>query len=235
MRLIVLDTETTGLSPQDGHRIIEVGCVELIDRRLTGNNYHRYINPQRDSDEGALRVHGLTTEFLNQHPVFEQIADELMDYLRGADILIHNAPFDIGFLDAELQRLGQPLFKAQVGKVTDSLVLAKEMYPGKRNSLDALCERYEISNAHRKLHGALLDAELLADVYMAMTRGQSSLGVDAMMEGDLIELQFDASRLPVLSASVEELAEHEKVLDAIAKESRGVPVWRRPVEADKAA
>ena len=149
------------------------GCVELIDRRLTGNNYHRYINPQRDSDEGALRVHGLTSEFLSQHPVFEHIADELMDYLRGADILIHNAPFDMGFLDAELKRLGQPLFKAQVGKVTDSLVLAKELHPGKRNSLDALCERYDISNSHRKLHGALLDAELLADVYMAMTRGQS--------------------------------------------------------------
>ncbi|WP_424195731.1 DNA polymerase III subunit epsilon [Ampullimonas aquatilis] len=235
MRLIVLDTETTGLSPQDGHRVIEVGCVELIDRRLTGNNYHRYINPQRDSDEGALRVHGLTSEFLSQHPVFENIADELMDYLRGADILIHNAPFDMGFLDAELKRLGQPLFKAQVGKVTDSLVLAKELHPGKRNSLDALCERYDISNSHRKLHGALLDAELLADVYMAMTRGQSSLGVDAMMEGDLVELQFDASRLPVLSATADELTDHEKVLDAIAKESRGVPVWRRIVEADKAA
>ncbi|HEX7647046.1 MAG TPA: DNA polymerase III subunit epsilon, partial [Noviherbaspirillum sp.] len=178
MRQIVLDTETTGLNARSGDRIIEVGCVEIVNRRLTGNNFHSYINPERDSEEGALAVHGLTTEFLSDKPKFAEVADELRDYIRDAEIIIHNAPFDIGFLDAEFERLGVPRFIEHVAKVTDTLVQAKEMHPGKRNSLDALCERYGISNAHRALHGALLDAELLAEVYLAMTRGQNSLTID---------------------------------------------------------
>ncbi len=178
MRQIVLDTETTGLNPRSGDRVIEIGCVELFNRRLTGNNFHSYINPERDSEEGALAVHGLTTEVLSDKPKFAEIAGELREYLKGAEVIIHNAPFDIGFLDAEFKRVDVPPFQQQVGSVIDTLVRAKEMHPGKRNSLDALCERYGVSNAHRALHGALLDAELLAEVYLAMTRGQNSLSMD---------------------------------------------------------
>jgi len=178
MRQIVLDTETTGLNPRSGDRIIEIGCVELVNRRLTGNNFHYYINPERDSDPGALAVHGLTSEFLSDKPKFAEIARALCDYLRDAEIIIHNAPFDVGFLDAEFEKLGLPQFEQHVRSVTDTLLQAKELHPGKRNSLDALCERYGVSNAHRTLHGALLDSELLAEVYLAMTRGQDSLGMD---------------------------------------------------------
>ncbi len=231
MRQIVLDTETTGLNPRSGDRVIEIGCVELINRRLTGKNFHCYLNPERDSEEGALAVHGLTTEFLRDKPKFAAIVAELRDYISGAEVIIHNAPFDVGFLDAEFKRLELPLFNAQVSGVIDTLVQAKELHPGKRNSLDSLCDRYGVSNAHRTLHGALLDAELLAEVYLAMTRGQNSLSMDleddeqADQQGVQTELVALASIL-VLSASADELAEHELALTALDKEMRGTSIWR---------
>jgi DNA polymerase-3 subunit epsilon len=228
MRQIVLDTETTGLNPRSGDRIIEVGCVELINRRLTGNNFHHYINPERDSEEGALAVHGLTTEFLSDKPKFAEIADEFRDYIRDAEVIIHNAPFDIGFLDAEFARLNVPAFVKHVSGVTDTLVQAKEMHPGKRNSLDALCDRYGISNAHRALHGALLDAELLAEVYLAMTRGQNSLTIDLVVEETGIggaEIVAMADVI-LLRATDEELADHEALLDGLDKQVKGSCVWR---------
>ncbi|RJF98195.1 DNA polymerase III subunit epsilon [Noviherbaspirillum saxi] len=237
MRQIVLDTETTGLNPRSGDRIIEVGCVEIVNRRLTGNNFHAYINPERDSEEGALAVHGLTTEFLSDKPKFAEIANELRDYVRDAEIIIHNAPFDLAFLDAEFDRMGFPRFATHVAKVTDTLVQAKEMHPGKRNSLDALCDRYGISNAHRALHGALLDAELLAEVYLAMTRGQNSLTIDLAVEAaasdgsQLIEAVSVAEML-IVRASDDELIEHEALLDRLDKEAKGKCVWRtEPVTA----
>jgi DNA polymerase-3 subunit epsilon len=230
MRQIVLDTETTGLNPRSGDRIIEIGCVELINRRLTGNNFHVYINPERDSEEGALAVHGLTTEFLSDKPKFAEIADELRDYVSGAEIIIHNAPFDVGFLDAEFARLNIPCFEEHVGKITDTLVQAKEMHPGKRNSLDALCDRYGVSNAHRALHGALLDAELLAEVYLAMTRGQNSLTIDLHVE-DAAGDGSKAETLPmpgtiVVQATADELGAHEIVLQRLDKEVKGSCLWR---------
>ncbi|HEY8609297.1 MAG TPA: DNA polymerase III subunit epsilon [Noviherbaspirillum sp.] len=237
MRQIVLDTETTGLNPRSGDRIIEVGCVEIVNRRLTGNNFHTYINPERDSEEGALAVHGLTTEFLSDKPKFADIAAELLDYVRGAEIIIHNAPFDLAFLDAEFERLGQPRFAQHVALISDTLVQAKEMHPGKRNSLDSLCDRYGISNAHRTLHGALLDAELLAEVYLAMTRGQNSLTIDlgAIDQGATVDTVLDGLPLGdiiVLKAIEDELAEHEALLDKLDKEVKGNCVWRtRPAES----
>lgn len=231
MRQIVLDTETTGLNARSGDRIIEIGCVEIVNRRLTGNNFHSYINPERDSEEGALAVHGLTTEFLSDKPKFAEIANELRDYVKDAEIIIHNAPFDLGFLDAEFDRLGFSPFAEHVAMVTDTLVQAKEMHPGKRNSLDALCDRYGVSNAHRALHGALLDAELLAEVYLAMTRGQNSLTIDlAVPEASAVSSEM-AEVMPladiiVLQASADELAEHEALLDRLDKEVKGTCVWR---------
>ena len=230
MRQIVLDTETTGLNPRSGDRVIEIGCVELINRRLTGKTFHCYINPERDSEEGALAVHGLTTEFLRDKPKFTVIAAELRAFISGAEVIIHNAPFDVGFLDAEFKRLALPLFNAQVGGVIDTLVQAKELHPGKRNSLDSLCDRYGVSNAHRTLHGALLDAQLLAGVYLAMTRGQNSLGMEleddkqSNQSGAQTELVPLASIL-VLPASADELAEHELALTALDKEMRGISIW----------
>jgi DNA polymerase-3 subunit epsilon len=231
MRQIVLDTETTGLNPRTGDRVIEVGCVELIDRRLTGHNFHCYINPERDSEEGALAVHGLTTAFLRDKPKFAEIAAGLRDYLSGAEVIIHNAPFDVGFLDAEFARLDFPRFTAQVASVTDTLVQAKEMHPGKRNSLDALCDRYGISNAHRTLHGALLDAELLAEVYLAMTRGQNSLGMDLGDGGGVDSEGVQVADLPIAAIIVraalpEEAAEHDALLDKLDKDVRGSCLWR---------
>src|SRR6476646_168348 len=218
MRQIVLDTETTGLNPRSGDRIIEIGCVELVNRQLTGNNFHSYLNPERDSEEGALAVHGLTTEFLADKPKFAEIADALRDYVAGAEIIIHNAPFDVGFLDAEFARLNVPRFRDHVGEIIDTLVRAKEMHPGKRNSLDALCDRYGVSNAHRTLHGALLDSALLADVYLAMTRGQNSLSMDMMADeagggAELLEA-VPLGEIIVVAAAAEELAEHDGVLAA---------------------
>jgi DNA polymerase-3 subunit epsilon len=240
MRQIVLDTETTGLNPRSGDRIIEIGCVELVNRRLTGNNFHSYINPGRDSEEGALAVHGLTTEFLSDKPKFAEIANELRDYVAGAQIIIHNAPFDLGFLDVEFERVGFSRFVEHVDKVIDTLVQAKEMYPGKRNSLDALCDRYEISNEHRVLHGALLDAELLAEVYLAMTRGQNSLTIDLVVEettttgGSALEIA-SLAEIIVLKATEDEVAEHEAMLDRLDKEVKGTCVWRAVPAVPEAA
>jgi DNA polymerase-3 subunit epsilon len=229
MRQIVLDTETTGLNPRNGDRVIEVGCVELVNRMLTGNNFHRYINPERDSEEGALAVHGLTTEFLRDKPKFAEIANELRDYIQGAEVIIHNAPFDLGFLNAEFKLLGIPTFTEHTSSVIDTLVQAKEMRPGKRNSLDALCDHYGVSNAHRKLHGALLDAELLADVYLSMTRGQNSLTMDmeeeTTGEGGALEV-VALAEVTILAASAEELAEHESLLGGLDKAVKGSCVWR---------
>ena len=229
MRQIVLDTETTGLNPRTGDRVIEVGCVELHNRMLTGNNFHRYINPERDSEEGALAVHGLTTDFLRDKPKFAEIAEELREYIQGAEVIIHNAPFDLGFLNAEFKLLGLPTFTAHCSSVIDTLVNAKEMHPGKRNSLDALCDRYGVSNAHRKLHGALLDAELLADVYLSMTRGQNSMWMETAEEpssgGGLLEA-VPLAAIIVLAASAEEVAEHEGVLGGLDKAVKGTCIWR---------
>jgi DNA polymerase III subunit epsilon len=234
MRQIVLDTETTGLNPRTGDRVIEVGCVELVNRMLTGNNFHRYINPERDSEEGALAVHGLTTEFLRDKPKFAEIANELRDYIQGAEVIIHNAPFDLGFLNHEFKLLGLPTFTEHCSGVIDTLVNAKEMHPGKRNSLDALCDRYGVSNAHRKLHGALLDAELLADVYLSMTRGQNSLSMDLEEEGGgegggLVAVAL--AEIIILAASADEAAEHESVLGGLDKAVKGSCLWRNYAEA----
>lgn len=229
MRQIVLDTETTGLNARSGDRVIEIGCVELINRQLTGNNFHRYINPERDSEEGALAVHGLTTEFLSDKPKFAEIADELREYIRDAQIIIHNAPFDLGFLDEEFKRVGWPRFEEHTLGVIDTLMEAKSLHPGKRNSLDALCDRYGISNAHRVLHGALLDAELLAEVYLAMTRGQNSLSMDLEPEVVTLGVELEMVALAdivVQAADTDELAAHAALLDGLDKEVRGQSVWR---------
>ncbi|MDR7092545.1 DNA polymerase III subunit epsilon [Hydrogenophaga laconesensis] len=231
MRQIVLDTETTGLSAENGDRIIEIGCVELLNRKLTGNNLHYYINPERDSHEDALKVHGISNEFLRDKPKFAAIADQLLDYLRGAEVIIHNAPFDISFLNKEMERLGHPAITTILGPVTDSLVMAKEMFPGKRNGLDALCDRLGVDNSGRTLHGALLDAELLADVYINMTRGQDALLMDlgdAPGEGGQVEtLDLSRFELPVLLANEQESQAHEGVLNDLDKASKGKTVWRK--------
>ena len=230
MRQVMLDTETTGLSPATGDRIVELGCVELLNRKLTGNNKHYYLNPERDSDEGALRVHGLTTEFLSDKPKFAEIADDFLAYIAGADeVIIHNAPFDVGFLEAELKRAGKNRFTSVVTKVVDSLAMAKHQYPGKRNSLDALCDRLGVDNSGRKLHGALLDAELLADVYIGLTRGQDALLMDAGAEDKSAQTQAIDLRqydLPVLMPSDDEIAAHDAVLLQLDKASGGKTVWR---------
>jgi DNA polymerase-3 subunit epsilon len=230
MRQIFLDTETTGLSAENGDRIIEIGCVELLGRKLTGSNKHFYLNPGRDSHEDALKVHGISNDFLRDKPKFAAVADELLAYLQGAEVIIHNAPFDISFLNKELELIGREPVTRCVAKVTDSLMMAKELFPGKRNSLDALCDRLDVDNSGRTLHGALLDAELLADVYINLTRGQNSLVMDvgsSAQEGGstvLIDLrQFD---LPLLCANEQELAAHEVLLADIDKSSKGKTVWR---------
>lgn len=226
MRQVVLDTETTGLEVKDGHRIIEIGGVELVGRRPTERRLHRYVNPGREIEQGALAVHGLTDEFLADKPRFADVVDELLAYVRDAEVIIHNAPFDLLFLDTELALLGRPAFAEHCAKVTDSLWLARDLHPGKRNSLDALCERYGVSNRHRTLHGALLDAGLLAEVYLAMTRGQDSLVIDLTPGLIADAAPIDVSRLVVLQASAEELAAHEAMLDSIEAECRRAPVWR---------
>lgn len=230
MRQIFLDTETTGLSADNGDRVIEIGCVELLNRKLTGNNKHFYLNPGRDSHEEALKVHGLTSEFLRDKPVFDAVADDLLAYLEGAEIIIHNAPFDMGFLNKELALLGRAPLREVVLSVTDTLALAKEMFPGKRNSLDALCGRLGVDNSGRTLHGALLDAELLADVYINMTRGQEALLIDAgSSHGDdpgVPTIDLSVFKLPVLSANEQEMAAHEQVLAELDKASGGKTVWR---------
>ena len=234
MRQIFLDTETTGFNAnlaQNPDRMVEIGCVELVNRKLTGNNLHFYLNPERDSEEGALRVHGLTTEFLSDKPKFASIAQQLLDYVAGAEVIAHNAPFDLSFLDAELLRAGLQPFKKHIGSLTDTLVMAKEMFPGKRNSLDALCDRLEVDNSGRTLHGALLDAELLADVYINMTRGQDALLMDVGSPNEdgvkVVQIDLSLFVLPVVAANTQELAAHDEVLGQIDKSSGGKTLWRK--------
>ena len=236
MRQIVLDTETTGLEPEQGHRIIEIGCVEMVERRLTGNSFHVYLQPDREIDAAAVEVHGITNEFLADKPRFADIVDDLMHYLRGAELIIHNAPFDVGFLDAELARVeADTTIDAQCA-VLDTLIMARKKHPGQRNSLDALCGRYDVDNSRRDKHGALLDAEILADVYLAMTGGQTLLSLDAgggaQSDAHTVQgtrpVERDASvQLIVIRANDEELSAHEARLDAIAQASGAEPVWRR--------
>lgn len=233
-RQIFLDTETTGLSAIDGDRLIELGCVEMVNRKLTGNNLHLYFNAGRDSHPDALRVHGITTEFLKDKPRFADKIDEIWEYLQGAEVIIHNAPFDLGFLNNELKLAKRPPIKQCIGSVIDTLVMAKEMFPGKRNSLDSLCDRLEVDNSGRTLHGALLDAELLADVYINMTRGQEQLlSVDAssgkQAHGGMAVTRQDLSKfdLPVIAASEQELTAHADVLGQIDKASGDKTIWRK--------
>jgi DNA polymerase III subunit epsilon len=219
MRLVVLDTETTGLAVEKGHRVVEIGCVELIERRPSGRRFQRYLNPQRTMDIGAQEVTGLTDEFLSDKPLFADVADEFVEFIRGAELIIHNAAFDVGFLDAELGRLGLPGVR-ELATVTDSLLLARERFPGQRNSLDALCKRFDVNNAHRTLHGALLDAQLLAEVYLALTAGQGDLGFDVatpeLATGSVaVALELAAIRLRVRHASDAELALHRQRVEAL--------------------
>jgi DNA polymerase III subunit epsilon len=234
MRQVVLDTETTGLEPEQGHRVIEIGCVELVNRRKTGRKFHRYLRPDRPIDRAAQHVHGITDEFLAQQPRFTEVVDELIEFVGGAELVIHNAAFDIAFLDAELQRLPGPARRmSDICTVIDTLPLARQMHPGQRNSLDALCKRYSVDNSHRELHGALLDAQILLDVYLAMTGGQT-----ALILGEITDISVSVSHEPtaaarprgvlrVVRASDDELAAHERILAAIDKISGGKTVWRR--------
>ena len=230
MRQIFLDTETTGLSPESGDRIIEIGCVEMENRRLTGRHLHVYLNPQRPSHEDAIKIHGLTDEFLADKPLFAAVVDELLEFVDGAEIIIHNASFDVGFLNEELRRVGRPTFPGFVAQVTDSLLMAREMFPGKSNSLDALCKRLEVDNSNRSLHGALLDAGLLAEVYIRMTRGQNSLVIDigepsaAQVAQEAID--FAAFDLVVIVADDAEQQAHAAMLVELDKASGGKTVWR---------
>lgn len=219
-RQIVLDTETTGLEPSQGHRIIEIGCVELINRRLTGNNYHQYLQPDREIDEGALQVHGISNEFLQDKPRFNDIVDDLMNYLKGAELVIHNAPFDVGFLDNELKLLGTGLGTINDHcSITDTLLMARKMHPGQKNNLDALCKRYDVSNTQRELHGALLDAEILSEVYLRMTGGQVGLALDSEQAAEKLtgvasatRISSDRAPLRVITASKDELSAHAELL-----------------------
>ena len=229
MRQIILDTETTGLSPESGDRVIEIGCVELVNRRLTGRHVHFYVNPERRNSLDAFKVHGLSDEFLADKPVFAAVADDLLEFVQGAEIIIHNAAFDVGFLDAELRRIGRPGFRSHDVRVTDSLAMARESFPGKANSLDALCKRFEVNNSARDLHGALLDAGLLAEVYIRMTRGQGALVIDTgdAMAADFAArpIDFGTLHLIVIEADDSELAAHAALLSEIDKASGGRTVW----------
>jgi DNA polymerase-3 subunit epsilon len=231
MRQIVLDTETTGLDAARGHRVIEIGCVELVERRPSGRVFHRYLNPQREVDRGAAEVHGLTDDFLADKPLFAQVADEFLAFIDGAELVIHNAAFDVGFLDAELSRLGSGVGSiASRCSVLDTLKLARERYPGQRNSLDALCRRLGVDNSGRDLHGALLDANLLTEVYLALTAGQGEMSFDApvatVASGEAALLTLKRGALRVLRASAAEAAAHEARLDAVAKAAKKTPIWR---------
>lgn len=232
MRQLVLDTETTGLEPQQGHRLIEIGCIELIDRQVTGNNFHFYLQPDREIDAEAVQVHGITNDFLQDKPRFNEIVQDFVEYLKGAELIIHNAPFDVGFIENELRLVEYPTTKLRdICTVTDTLVMARNMYPGQRNSLDALCKRYEIDNSDRHFHGALLDARILADVYLAMTGGQVSMVLETTLEsltghagGGKGLSHLDLSRLPVIRASTDELEAHNERIAAITK-SAGKCLW----------
>jgi DNA polymerase-3 subunit epsilon len=231
MRKIVLDTETTGLNAKLGDRIIEIGCVEILNRSITERHFHTYLNPERDVEEGASRVHGMTREDLAAKPKFREMAREFLDHVRGAELVIHNADFDVEFLNAELALCKLGRIEDHVAKITDSLAYARELHPGKKNSLDALCERYAVDNSNRTLHGALLDARLLAECYLAMTRGQESLMMEleapAAAAAAAAGMILDVGKLIVQRASAEELRLHEEYLDAMAKEAKGGPLWRR--------
>ena len=231
MRQVVLDTETTGLNPKLGDRIIEIGCVELLNRRLSERSFHTYVNPEREVEFGATRVHGLTREDLMAKPKFAEVAAAFLDYVRGAELIIHNADFDVEFLNMELALAGFAPLEQHVARITDTLASAKELHPGKKNSLDALCERYFVDNSKRSLHGALADAYLLAECYLAMTRGQESLMMEldapAAAAAGAAGLILDVSKLIVQRASPEELAAHEQYLDAMEKEAKGPALWRR--------
>ena len=233
MRQVVLDTETTGLEVEQEHRIIEIGCVELFNRRLTGRSFHRYLNPERDIDEGAVQVHGLTRERLAKEPTFSHVHAEFLEFIRDAELIIHNAPFDVAFLNAELARIAFERRVADLCRVLDTLALARQMHPGQRNSLDALCKRYSVDNSHREYHGALLDARILAEVYLAMTGGQGSLTLTA--ESDTIRSRARQAaptrsmtdlRVIVVQATAEETAAHEHILALLDKASSGKTVWR---------
>jgi len=229
MRQVILDTETTGLNPATGDRIIEIGCVEVIDRRLTDRTFHYYVNPERDIDAGAFAVHGLSRDFLSDKPLFGSIVEQLIEFVDGAEIVIHNAAFDLGFLDNEFALLKRPSFRGLASKIIDTLLDARQMFPGKRNSLDALCDRFSISNEHRTLHGALLDAQLLAEVYIAMTRGQEDLSIDLIDYTVGADSTGHTKALPtslkLMLANSEDLEQHEKILAEIAKSSKKDSVW----------
>jgi DNA polymerase-3 subunit epsilon len=240
MRQIILDTETTGLEPEQGHRIIEIGCVELVNRRLTGNHYHQYLQPDREIDEGAAEVHGINNDFLRDKPRFHEIVDSFIDFIRGAELIIHNAPFDLGFIDAELRRAdGQRGRLLDYCGVVDTLAMARQLHPGQKNNLDALCKRYGVDNSQRDLHGALLDAEILADVYLAMTGGQVSLSLESRdqpgpAEGSVAALKrLTDNRAPlrIIRAAGDELAAHQARLDALEK--AGGCVWKRVAEEEQ--
>jgi len=233
MRQIFIDTETTGLEPKLGHRIIEIGAVEMMSRRLTGRRFHHYLNPDREIEEGALQVHGITTEFLQDKRKFADVVHELLEFIDGAELIMHNAAFDVAFLDHELGLASLPALCECCRSVTDTLKMAKELFPGKRNSLDALCERYEVDNSRRALHGALLDAELLAEVYLAMTRGQESLLMELEAPSPLdLDISLHDLQLVVLAASAEELEAHNRQLEMIEKESKGKCLWMRLDQAE---
>jgi DNA polymerase III subunit epsilon len=234
MRYIILDTETTGLDPNQGHKLVEVGAVEMIDRQLTGKHFHHYLNPQRDSDEGALNVHGLTTEFLQDKPLFASIAQDLLDFIEGATVLIHNAAFDTKFINAELALLNLPAMHS-VCTVEDTLLMAREMFPGKRNNLDALCDRLGVNNAHRTLHGALLDAEILAEVYLAMTRGQERLDMEVHStpsQAQHAQLGTRSFELLTIELSAAEREAHEAYLSQMAKKCKDGVVWQAEAAND---
>jgi DNA polymerase III subunit epsilon len=230
-RQIVLDTETTGLSAENGDRIIELGCVELFNRKLTGNDLHIYFNPERESHEDALKVHGLTTDFLRDKPKFATLANDVVEYLRNAELIIHNAAFDVGFLNKELELAGLPPLHSFVAQITDTLSMAKAAYPGKRNSLDALCDRFGVDRSNRTFHGAKLDAQLLADVYINLTRGQDALLIDIVtnepVQGAVVAVDLRSFVLPVLTAADHELAAHEELLLQLDKASNGRTIFRQ--------
>lgn len=235
MRQIVLDTETTGLDPVQGHRVIEIGCIELINRRFSGNRYHQYLQPDRDIDVAAVEIHGITNEFLADKPRFGEIADDFLAFIRGAELVIHNAPFDVGFINNELSLLGQDHGQLSAFcTVLDTLEHARRLHPGQRNNLDALCKRYGIDNSQRELHGALLDAEILADVYLAMTGGQVTLSLEGVREGGVVpaasvnRLDPNRLRLHVIRASTDEATAHTRYLEVMAKKNGGVCIWSQP-------
>ncbi len=232
MRQIVLDTETTGIDPKEGHRIIEIGCVEVVNRRLTGNHFHVYINPGRHIEQEAIEVHGITNEFLADKPTFSQVAQEFVNFIKGAQLVIHNAPFDVGFMDHEfgMEASTKGVITNQICDVLDTLPLARQMHPGQKNNLDALCKRYGIDNSHRTLHGALLDAEILADVYLLMTGGQTKLKLASSSGSDadstaIRRIQRSANKLKVIKATADEITQHEARLDIVEK-AGGKCLWR---------